>query len=57
MYSFAQREDTVVYDEPLYAHHITISGEDRPYKELLLASQENDGNKAFPITKFVVTLA
>jgi hypothetical protein len=33
MYSFAQRPDSAVYDEPLYAHHLVVTGEDRPYKD------------------------
>ena len=31
MYSFAQREDTKVYDEPLYAAYLAHTGADRPY--------------------------
>lgn len=45
MYAFAQRADARVYDEPLYAAHIVRTGEDRPYKDKLLASMENDGEK------------
>ena len=44
MYSFAQRDDTTVVDEPLYAHHVTATGVDRPYKAQLLAEQQSDGN-------------
>ncbi|MCH8331771.1 MAG: sulfotransferase family protein, partial [Bacteroidetes bacterium] len=45
MYSFAQRRDTVVYDEPLYAHYLFRSRVVHPAKEEILESQENDGNK------------
>jgi hypothetical protein len=45
MYSFAQRPDTIVFDEPLYAHYLRITNSDHPGKEEVLASQENDGNK------------
>lgn len=45
MYSFAQRSDTAVLDEPLYASYLRLSGVDRPYLDLVLAAQENDGNK------------
>ena len=46
MYSFAQRADTKVLDEPLYAHHLVQRPElERPYRADLLASQENDGSK------------
>ena len=45
MYSFAQRPDTVVFDEPLYAHYLRVSGADHPGKEEILGTQENDGSK------------
>lgn len=47
MYSFAQRDDTEVVDEPLYAHYLRVSGAQRPYREEVLAKMENDGNKVF----------
>ncbi len=47
MYSFAQREDTVVYDEPLYAHYLskTPAKEYHPGAEEVIALMENDGEK------------
>jgi hypothetical protein len=45
MYSFAQREDTQVFDEPLYAHYLKISGASHPAREQVLKSLENNGNK------------
>ena len=45
MYSFAQRDDTVVYDEPLYAHYLRVTGVVHPGQEEILATQQNDGNK------------
>lgn len=45
MYSFAQRPDTIVFDEPLYAHYLRVTGVIHPGQEEILASQENDGNK------------
>ncbi|KVH98241.1 Aminotransferase, class IV [Cynara cardunculus var. scolymus] len=45
MYSFAQRDDTEVVDEPLYAHYLRVTGVDRPYREELLSKMESDGNK------------
>jgi len=45
MYSFAQRPDTIVFDEPLYAHYLSVTGFDHPGKEEVLASQEQDGEK------------
>jgi hypothetical protein len=47
MYSFAQRDDTVVYDEPLYAHYLSKSParEYHPGAEEVIATMENDGEK------------
>jgi hypothetical protein len=45
MYSFAQREDTSVFDEPLYAHYLKKSGAKHPAREEVLSSLDNDGNK------------
>ena len=45
MYSFAQRKDTAVVDEPLYAHFLNQSGVIHPGQAEILASQENDGEK------------
>ena len=47
MYSFAQRKDTMVVDEPLYAHYLTSTnaGEYHPGAEEVIADQENDGQK------------
>ena len=45
MYSFAQRPDTIVFDEPLYAHYLRVSGVVHPGQEEILESQENDGDK------------
>ena len=45
MYSFAQRTDTVVVDEPFYAHYLKVTGLDHPGRDVVLAGQENDINK------------
>ena len=47
MYSFAQREDTQVVDEPLYAHYLLHQSTkaNHPGRQDILASQENDGKK------------
>lgn len=39
MYSFAQRGDTRVVDEPLYAHYLAETGADHPGREEVLAAQ------------------
>lgn len=44
MYSFAERPDTQVLDEPLYAHYLRLSGADHPGREEVLAAQSDDGN-------------
>jgi len=47
MYSFAQRPDTEVFDEPLYAHYLrhTDSKAQHPAERAILDSMENDGKK------------
>ena len=47
MYSFAQRTDTTVFDEPLYAHylHNTNADEYHPGAKEIMANQENNGQK------------
>ncbi|XP_050384078.1 branched-chain-amino-acid aminotransferase-like protein 1 [Argentina anserina] len=45
MYSFAQRDDIEVLDEPLYATFLRVTGFDRPYREEVLSQMESDGNK------------
>ncbi|MBD3616563.1 MAG: sulfotransferase family protein [Gracilimonas sp.] len=47
MYSFAQREDTTVVDEPLYAHYLssTDAKDYHPGADEVIASQETDGQK------------
>lgn len=45
MYSFAQRADTRVFDEPLYAHYLASTDADsyHPGAAEVLAAQDNDG--------------
>ena len=45
MYSFAQRSDTRVVDEPLYGHYLKITGVDHPGREEVLADMETNGTK------------
>lgn len=45
MYSFAQRADTRVVDEPLYAHYLRTSGAPHPGSEEVLAAQDPDGTR------------
>lgn len=43
MYAWRQRADTMVVDEPLYAHYLRVSGRIHPGRDEVLASQDNDG--------------
>ncbi len=43
MYAFAQRADTRVLDEPLYAHYLKVSGEPHPGRDEVLAAMDGDG--------------
>ncbi|CAI0391974.1 unnamed protein product [Linum tenue] len=45
MYSFAQRDDTEVLDEPLYATFLKSTGAARPCREQVLSSMEADEEK------------
>lgn len=45
MVSFAQRRDTRVVDEPLYAHYLRVSGAEHPGRDEVLAAQDNDGER------------
>lgn len=47
MYSFAQRADTKVFDEPLYGHYLvnTNANEYHPGSDEIIATMECDGNK------------
>ncbi|MFF5231939.1 HAD family hydrolase [Dactylosporangium sp. NPDC000521] len=46
MRSFGARADTVVVDEPLYAHYLAATGIEHPGREEILASQPNDWQEA-----------
>jgi hypothetical protein len=41
MRSFGSRADTVVVDEPFYAHYLAVTGLDHPGRDAVLASQPN----------------
>lgn len=43
MYSFAQRHDVRVIDEPLYGHYLRASGADHPGRDEILAAMNCDG--------------
>ena len=45
MYSFAQRNDTEVFDEVLYAHYLSESNVNHPGREEILESQDTYGDR------------
>ncbi len=45
MYSFRQRPDTLVVDEPLYGHYLAVTGADHPGDEEVLAAMDRDGER------------
>ena len=45
MYAFAQRSDTRVADEPLYAHYLRVSGAPHPGRNGVLAAQDGGGER------------
>ncbi len=46
MYSFAERADTRVVDEPLYGHYLKVTGAIHPGRDEVLAVANCDGNAA-----------
>ncbi len=44
MYSFAQRDDIRVVDEPLYGHYLRVSGAKHPARDEVMASMVTDGD-------------
>lgn len=46
MYSFRSRPDTTVFDEPLYAHYLRVTGIEHPGREESMASMPLDGEEA-----------
>jgi len=45
MYAFAQRADTRVIDEPLYADYLRVSGADHPGRQEVLDNMDTDGQR------------
>lgn len=47
MYSFAQRPDTQVFDEPLYGHYLKVQKNrpEHPLEEEIMTQMETDGQK------------
>ncbi len=45
MYSFRQRPDTVVVDEPLYGHYLKVTGAAHPGEKEVMAAMDCDGER------------
>jgi hypothetical protein len=45
LYSFAQRSDTRVLDEPLYGHYLRVSGAEHPGKQEVIDAMISDGEQ------------
>lgn len=45
MYSFGSREDTSIFDEPLYGHYLRKSKLEHPGRDVIINSLECDGEK------------
>lgn len=45
MYSFGQRNDTRIVDEPLYGHYLRVTGANHPGREEVLSSMDTDGDR------------
>ena len=44
MYSFAERSDTAVVDEPLYGHYLKLTRAPQPHRDELLCVLNQDGD-------------
>lgn len=44
MYSFVQRDDMRVVDEPLYGHYLQVTGADHPGRDEVIANMNCDGD-------------
>ncbi len=51
MYSFRSRPDTSVFDEPLYANYLRVSGIEHPGREETMATLPLDGEEAVRSTR------
>lgn len=45
MYAFRQRQDTEVFDEPLYGHYLAVTGRLHPGRDQILAAMDRDGRR------------
>ncbi len=44
MYSWRERSDTIVFDEPIYAHYLRVTGRRHPGDLDVMASQDTNGD-------------
>ena len=45
MYSFGQRNDARIIDEPLYGHYLRVSGADHPGRDEVMSTMDTDGDR------------
>ncbi len=45
MYSFGQRIDTRIIDEPLYAHYLRVTGANHPGRDEVMSVMDTDGDR------------
>ena len=50
MYSFAQRPDTKVLDEPFYGFYLQHTGLNHPGRDEIINSMESDPEKVFKLS-------
>lgn len=50
MYSFRSRSDTTVWDEPLFAHYLRVTGVVQPHRDEVLATMDADGERVVRTT-------
>ena len=45
MYSFGQRIDTRIIDEPLYGHYLRVTGANHPGRDEVMSAMDTDGDR------------
>jgi len=52
MYSWAQRADTTVWDEPMYGHYLVVTGVDHPGRDEILTTVVTDADEILNEMRF-----
>ena len=45
MYSFGQRNDTRIIDEPLYGHYLRVTGASHPGRDEVMSAMDTNGDR------------